>query len=132
MKYLLDTDICIYVINDRPKEVLRRFQAHDVGDIGISSITAAELAFGVEKSRSDRNRAALEAFCLSLDMAAFDAAAAGAYGHIRADLERAGRSIGPLDLLIAAHAFSLGVTLVTNNVREFGRVKGLKVANWAK
>ena len=132
MKFLLDTDTCIYVINDRPKEVLRRFQEHDVGDIGVSSITAAELAFGVEKSGSDRNRVALEAFFLSLDVAPFDAAAASAYGRIRADLERAGKPIGPLDLLIAAHAAALGVTLVTNNIREFGRVKGVSVVNWAK
>lgn len=130
MKYLLDTDICIYIINERPKRVLDRFRKHSVGDMGISSITASELAFGVAKSGSARNRAALEGFMLPLEVAQYDLGAALIYGEIRADLERGGRTIGPLDMLIAAHSRSLGVTLVTNNEKEFRRVAGLRCENW--
>ena len=131
MKYLLDTNTCIYIINERPPRVLARFAKHSVGDIGISCITAAELAFGVSKSRSARNRAALEGFLLPLELVAFGPDAALAYGAIRADLEQHGKPIGPLDTLIAAHAFSLNLTLVTNNAREFSRVQGLQIENWA-
>lgn len=131
MKYLLDTDICIYIINERPEHVRARFAKHTVGDIGISSITASELAFGVAKGGSLRNRKALEQFMLPLDVAAYDAEAAFAYGDIRAVLERRGAVIGPLDMLIAAHAIALGVTLVTNNDGELRRVPGLKCENWA-
>ena len=131
MKYLLDTDICIYVINERPKRVLDRFLKVEPGEIGVSSITAAELAFGVTKSGSQRNRDALEAFLLPLAMVDFDQTAALAYGEIRSLLEEKGQVIGPLDMLIAAQAKCLGVTLVTNNQREFRRVPELVVENWA-
>ena len=131
MKYLLDTDICIYVINERPKRVLDRFVKMALGDIGVSSITAAELAYGVAKSGSQRNRAALEAFLLPLAIVDFDQSDALVYGEIRALLERKGQVIGPLDMLIAAQAKSLGVTLVSNNQREFTRIADLKVENWA-
>lgn len=131
MKFLLDTNICIYIINERPKRVLDRFQRHSVSDIGISSVTAAELAFGVAKSRSLKNRAALETFLLPINVAPFDLAAAFIYGDLRAELERRGQPIGPLDLQIAAHAISLEAILITNNEREFKRVPGLKVQNWA-
>ena len=131
MKYLLDTNICIYVINDRSKGIVERFRKHRLGDIGVSTITAAELAYGVAKSDSERNRGALERFLLPLEVVEFDHAAALKYGSVRADLERRGRPIGPLDMLIAAHALALGATLVTNNQREFGRVPGLTVENWA-
>lgn len=131
MKYLLDTDICIYVINERPAAVLKRFREHGVGDIGITAITVAELAYGVEKSGSARNRAALERFLLPFELLDFDAEAAIAYGSIRASLERKGKPIGPLDTLIAAQAVSRALVLVTNNVREFRRVPGLAVENWA-
>ena len=130
MKYLLDTDICIYVINERPKAVLERFSRHPIGDLGISSITAAELAFGVAKSASSRNQAALEAFLLPLQVASYDIDAAITYGKIRADLQRRGIVIGPLDMLIAAHALSLNVALVTNNLKEFRRVSGLRCESW--
>ncbi len=130
MKYLLDTDICIYIINERPRQVLDRFRKHAVGDLGISTITASELAFGVAKSGSARNRAALEGFMLPLEVAQYDLSAALIYGEIRAGLERGGRTIGPLDMLIAAHSLSLGVTLVTNNEKEFRRVAGLRCENW--
>ncbi|OGA11394.1 MAG: hypothetical protein A3D95_13925 [Betaproteobacteria bacterium RIFCSPHIGHO2_12_FULL_69_13] len=130
MKYLLDTDTCIYLINERPKGVLGRFRRHEVGDIGVSTVTVSELAYGVAKTGSARNRAALDAFLLPLEIAAYGLAAALRYGDVRADLAKRGRPIGPLDTMIAAHALSLGVTLVTNNEREFGRVKGLTVENW--
>ena len=131
MKYLLDTNICIYIINARPRQVLDRFRKHSVGDLGISSITASELAFGVVKSGSAKNRAALEGFMLPLEVAQYDLGAALIYGEIRAGLERSGTTIGPLDMLIAAHALSLGTILVTNNEKEFRRVAGLRCENWA-
>ena len=131
MILLLDTNTCIYLIKKHPPEVLRRFNEYTVGDIGISSITAAELHFGVQKSqRPDENRRALVQFLLPLAVADFDENAAAAYGHVRAQLEKQGTPIGSLDTLIAAHALSLDLTLVTNNVREFERVPGLKVENW--
>ena len=131
MKYLLDTDICVYVINERPRRALERFVKQEVGEIGVSSVTAAELAYGVAKSGSLRNRKALEAFLLPLKIADFDLAAAFSYGEVRRFLEGKGQVIGPLDMLIAAHAKSLRATLVTNNLREFKRVPGLAVENWA-
>ena len=131
MKYLLDTDICIYLINERPKKVLDRFKRKAVSDIGISSISVSELSFGIAKSGSARNRSALEFFLLPLEIVAYDINAAMVYGGIRAGLEGQGKLIGPLDMLIAAHALSLGVTLVTNNEKEFRRVNKLKVENWA-
>ena len=131
MRYLLDTNICIYVIKRRPPQVLARFQRCAVGDLGLSTMTLAELEYGAAKSQFPaRNQTALAAFILPLDVVPFDAAAAIAYGPIRATLERQGTPIGAMDLLIAAHAVSLGVTLVTNNTREFGRVPGLQVENW--
>ena len=131
MKMLLDTNICIYIIKQKPPEVLQRFQTYNVGDIGISSITVAELEFGGQKSRYvARNQQALAQFLLPLTIADFGYEAARAYGGIRAMLEQQGMPIGGLDMLIAAHAISLDVTLVTNNTSEFGRVPGLRVDNW--
>jgi tRNA(fMet)-specific endonuclease VapC len=130
-RYLLDTNICIDVINRKPVEVFRHFDGLSVGDIGISSITGAELAYGVAKSGSARNRQALERFLAPLELMPFDAAAMERYGQLRAQLEKQGTPIGPLDLLIAAHAAALGSTLVTNNLREFERVPGLALENWA-
>ncbi len=130
MKYLLDTNTCIYIINERPKNVREQFSRFELSDIGVSSITAAELAFGVAKSRSMKNRIALEAFLLPLEVVPFDLPAAFAYGDVRAELARRGEPIGPLDLQIAAHALSLKVTLVTNNEREFRKVPGLNLENW--
>ncbi len=131
MRYLLDTNICIYLINKRPAKILERFQRVELGDIGVSSVTVAELAYGVAKSGSDRNRAALEGFLLPLEIADFDQMAAWKFGEIRSALERAGMPIGPYDMQIAAHALALGCTVVTNNMREFQRVPGLKTENWA-
>lgn len=131
MKYLLDTNICIYIINERPSQVLARFRQERIGDIGVSSLTAAEMAYGVEKSGSARNRRALEKFLAPLEIAAFDEQAFWHYGRLRADLERRGQPIGSMDMLIAAHALALNATLVSNNSREFERVTGLRLENWA-
>jgi len=132
MTYLLDTNICIYIIKKKPARVLQTLQTLQLAEVGISSITVAELRYGVEKSKyGARNRRAVEQFLTPLMIADFDADAAQLYGRIRADLESKGTPIGPLDTLIAAHALSLNVTLVTNNTKEFLRVPGLKVANWA-
>ena len=131
MNFLLDTNICIYVIKKKPPEVLRKFTTYSVGDIGVSSITAAELHFGVQRSLHPvQNQQALEQFLLPLTIVEFDYNAAVAYGRIRATLERQGTPIGALDTLIAAQAVSLGVTLVPNNTREFARVPNLKLENW--
>ena len=131
MKILLDTNICIYIIKRKPQAVLSRFYTYKVGDIGISSITVAELEFGVKKSQSpQQNQQALTQFLLALTIVDFDSKAADAYGAIRAELEKRGTPIGSLDTLIAAHALSLDVTLITNNVKEFNRVPRLKLENW--
>jgi tRNA(fMet)-specific endonuclease VapC len=132
MKYLLDTNICIYLIKQKPETVLRHFKTYSIGDIGISSITLAELRFGVEKSQQiQRNRQALEEFILPLEIADFDDRAAMTYGAVRAALEKAGTPVGSMDMLIGAHALSLDLTLVTNNVREFKQIKKLKVVDWS-
>lgn len=132
MKYLLDTNICIYLIKQKPQKVLKHFQSHAIGDIGISSITLAELRYGVSKSlHVEKNRQALEEFVLPLEIADFDERAAGEYGIIRAELEKAGKPIGAMDMLIGAHAVALGVTLVTNNVKEFKQIKSLKIVDWS-
>ena len=132
MKYLLDTNICIYLIRQQPASVIREMAKQQIGDVAISSVTVAELQYGVAKSAQiERNRAALEQFLAPLVIADFDATAAMVYGMIRASLERHGTRIGSLDALIAAHALSLDVALVTNNEREFGRVPDLRVVNWA-
>jgi len=131
VKYLLDTNICIYLINERPKRVRERLRRLAANEVGVSSVSVAELAFGVSKSGSIRNRAALQAFLVPLEVASFDLAAALIDGDVRADLERRGQPIGPLDLQIAAHALSLNAILVTNNEREFRKIAGLTMENWA-
>ena len=131
MKLLLDTNICIYIIKQKPPKVLPRFNKYHVGEIGISSITVAELQFGVQKSKfPEKNQQALAQFLLPLTIVDFDVAAATIYGKIRAELEKQGTPIGSLDTLIAAHALSLQVALVTNNEKEFKRVPNLKLENW--
>ena len=130
MQFMLDTNICIYAIRHRPPEVLAALRRYEADGLGVSSITVAELFFGVEKSGSLRNRLALQQFLEPLEIADFDRAAAAAYGPLRATLEAAGTPIGALDTQIAAHALALGVTLVSHNMREFARVPGLRLANW--
>ena len=132
--WMLDTDICIYLINRRPgyERVLRRMEGRRYGDIAVSAVTLAELRYGIARSaRRKGNAEKVEAFLQRFDTVAFDESAAAAYGAVRARLEGSGRTIGPLDTLIAAHAISRGCVLVTNNVREFRRVAGLRVENWA-
>jgi tRNA(fMet)-specific endonuclease VapC len=122
-----------YIIKKKPVIVLDKFRDLPLGSVAISTITLAELAYGVRKSaKPDKNSEALDQFLVPLDIIAFDYDATIAYGTIRADLEKKGTPIGPLDTLIAAHALSLDLTLVTNNEKEFNRIVGLKIENWAK
>jgi tRNA(fMet)-specific endonuclease VapC len=131
MDYLLDTNICIELIRRRSAKILRRLQKCQIGQVGISSITLAELQYGVYKSRDpQRNKMALVEFCAPLEIPPFDDRAASVYGRIRTAIEEAGKPIGPMDMLIAAHALALGAILVTNNQREFARVPKLHIENW--
>ncbi len=131
MNALLDTNICIAIIKRKSPQVLKRLTAYKVGNIGISSVTLAELEFGVAKSQYvEKNQAALDEFILPLELAIFDREAARVYGQVRAALEKKGTPIGSLDMMIGAHALVLGATLVTNNTREFSRIKGLTVVDW--
>lgn len=133
MEYLLDTNICIYIIKKKPQIVLQRFKKFPLGSIGISTITLAELQFGIHKSSNpEKNLAALNLFTIPLEIIDFDYNATVEYGFIRAELEKKGTPIGPLDTLIAAHAKSAGLTLVTNNEKEFNRIPNLKIENWTK
>jgi tRNA(fMet)-specific endonuclease VapC len=132
MRYLLDTDICIYVIKRKPERVLARLLRTSRGDVGISAITLSELQYGVERSdRREQNRMALGAFIGPLEVLPYDRSVADHYGKIRAEWDMVGKPVGALDLLIAAHALTRGLVLVTNNEREFRRVPSLKVENWA-
>ena len=129
--HLLDTNHCIFLINRSYPAVARRLARQTVGSVAVSAITVSELWFGVEKSsRKEQNRAALAKFLLPLEILPYGEAAARAYGPIRAGLEKAGRSIGAMDLLIAAHALSLPAILVTHNRKEFQRVPGLNTEDW--
>lgn len=133
MRHMLDTNICIYSIKHKPEKVFYRLQKHDPAEICISSVTYAELVHGVEKSQAvEKNRLALALLLANIEILDFDAAAAEYYGKIRADLEKKGTPIGSLDMMIAGHAMSLNYTVVTNNTKEFSRVKDLKLENWAE
>jgi tRNA(fMet)-specific endonuclease VapC len=133
MNFLIDTNICIYIMNKRPSDVINRFKKTDVGMIGISSITVSELQYGVVKSKYQNQKLKrLEEFLMPFEILAYDQMAANCYGEIRSKLEKQGHIIGPLDLLIAAHALSKGLILVTNNEKKFKRIKSLKVENWVK
>jgi tRNA(fMet)-specific endonuclease VapC len=130
LRYLLDTNICIYVIKQRPRPLLESFNRH-AGHMAMSAITLSELLHGVEKSAApERSLAVVENFCSRLDVLAYGPKASLHNGQIRADLERQGLPIGINDLHIAAHARSEGLTLVSNNLREFQRVDGLLLENW--
>ena len=131
MKVMLDTNTCIAIIKRKQQQVLKRFSAYKVGDVGISWVTLAELEFGVAKSEHmEKNQAALDEFVLPLEIVYFDRATARVYGRGRAMLERKGTPIGSLDMMIGAHALALGATLATNNTREFSRIKGLTLVDW--
>ena len=131
MHYLLDTNICLYLIKKRPPGVLERFREHLPQDVGISTITLFELQYGIEKSQyRQRSEDALAKFLLPLNLVDLDRLAAEEAAAIRAQLEKNGLSIGPYDLLIAGLARSRDLTLVTNNTREFKRIVGLRIENW--
>lgn len=133
MKYMLDTSICIYIIKQKPQDVIERFLQTEISQIGISSITLSELFFGVSKSsKPDQNKIALTQFIAPLEILPYDDQAAEHYGDLRAFLEKQGKSIGSLDMLIAAHALSIASTLVTNSEKEFIRIPNLSIENWAK
>ena len=130
---MLDTNICIYIIKKRPPRVLHKLTEMDISDVGISSITLSELEYGVEKSQfPQRNRIALLEFLSPVEIYNYDDLAAKEYGIIRAKLEKKGTIIGSLDMLIAAHAISMSLILITNNENEFKKVPKLKVGNWVK
>lgn len=133
MRYMLDTNICIYAIKHKPERVFQKLQEVDPKDVCVSSVTYAELVHGVEKSAAiEKNRLALSMLLANIDILDFNVSAADSYGKIRAELEKNGTPIGPLDMMIAGHAKSLGYAVVTNNVKEFRRVSGLKIENWAE
>ena len=133
MRYLLDTNTCIYIIKRSPEQVMLRFKRLRVGDVGVSAITVCELQFGVSNSsQPEKNQRALTEFLGPLEILDFPAAASVVYGDIRTRLQRAGTPIGSYDLLLAAHALQRELTLVTNNVREFLRVPDLRTENWIK
>ena len=131
MKYMLDTNICIFAIRNKSDKVIRRINASVPSELCISAVTYAELMHGVEKSSDkERNRLALLLMLANFTIVDFDTKAACEYGAIRAELEKKGTPIGVLDMMIAGHARSLGLTLVTNNTKEFTRVSELAVEDW--
>ena len=131
MKYLLDTNICIYIIDKHPDRIRKKFSTLKIGDVGISAITCAELQYGISNSSDPaRNQEALNQFLGPLEILDFPANACPLYGEIRAQLKRKGKMIGALDLLIATHALYLRSILVTNNKKEFARIPNLKIENW--
>ena len=131
LKYLLDTDIVIYTLKNRPSKVREAFRSHS-GQMAISAVTLGELIYGAEKSSSpQRNLADIEGLAARLEVLPFDSSAAAQFGRLRAEQAKAGRPIGPYDQMIAGHARSLGLVLVTNNTGEFERVPGLQLENWA-
>ena len=133
MKYMLDTNICIFIIKHKPEAVIRKFVLHDPDEICISAVTYAELIYGVEKSQAvEKNRLALSLFLSPITVLEFDSRASEKYGIIRAELEKKGTQIGPVDMLIAGHAKAEKLILVTNNTREFIRVEGLEIEDWTQ
>lgn len=131
MKYMLDTNVCIFLLNRSRPELTRRIVSHRASDFVLSAVTAAELYFGIEKSEHRvKSLKRLEQLLAEIDAAPFDQGAARAYGAVRATLSRKGKSLGPLHTLIAAHALALGVTLITHNIKEFQRVRELRIESW--
>ena len=131
-RYMLDTDMCSYIIKEHPESVRQRFQTLAMEQLCVSVVTYAELIYGVERSSSRRiNRPIIEDFVRHLDVMNWDTEAADQYGVIRAELEAAGTPIGAMDMMIAAHAKSIKAVLVTNNQKHFTKIKGLKIDNWA-
>ncbi len=131
--YLLDTNICIFAIKNKPELVLKRIEENFADGIYISSLTVAELEFGVENSQKiEQNRFALLKFLSIFNILNFDDSDAVDYGMLKADLKRQGRIIGPIDMLLAGQALNKDLILVTNNTKEFERVKGLKLEDWTR
>lgn len=131
MRFMLDTNMCIYIIKRKPSQVLKKLEGIEISDVAISSITLAELEYGVVKSsRPEQNRDALSGFLSPLEVLPFDDRAAFHYGKIRTYLESNGQVIGAMDMLIASHARSISLVLVTNNIREFERVPELQMEDW--
>ena len=131
MSYLLDTDTCVAIIRKRPARVLQRLKQQLPGTVGVSAITVGELSTGAAKSiQPERNAEALVQFLLPLEIHAFDYGAAQAYGSLRVALEQQGTPIDSMDVLIAAHAVSLDLTVVTHNTRHFAKVPGLRLEDW--
>ncbi len=131
LKYMLDTNMVIYTIKNRPEKVREAFTLHE-GQTCISSVTLGELIYGAEKSsQTERNLSVIEGLAARLEVMPFDEKAAAHFGQLRAELAKAGKSIGPYDLMIAGHARALGLVLITNNLKEFQRVPGLRLDNWA-
>ncbi len=131
--YLLDTNICIYIIKKKPVDVLKTLKTKSKKNIYVSSITIAELEYGVAKSQfPEKNKIALIEFLSIFNILPFDDIDAVEFGMIKTDLEKKGKIIGPMDLLIAGQAKSKKLILVTNNIKEFERVEGLKIENWVK
>jgi tRNA(fMet)-specific endonuclease VapC len=132
MRWMLDTDTCIAVIKKHPV-ALKKLRGKSVGQVGISSITLGELAFGAEKSsRSNQAHEALDEFLVALEVAGFDDTSAMTYGRVRVSLGRQGKPIGPLDTLIGSHALEIDAVLVTHNTREFSRIDGLRLEDWTQ
>jgi tRNA(fMet)-specific endonuclease VapC len=133
MKYLIDTNICIYIMNKHPADVITKFKQFELGEIGISTITVSELQYGVAKSTyREKNEVRIEEFMAPFEILTYDLSAAKIYGDIRFQLEKRGQIIGPLDMLIAAHAISQELILITNNDKEFKRITKLQIENWTK
>lgn len=132
LKYLLDTNMVIYTIKNRPHQVREAFKRHE-GQMAISAVTWGELVFGAERSSNPaKNQSDIEGLAARLEILDFDDLAAAHFGQVRAELYAIGQPIGPYDMMIAGHARSLGLIVVTNNLREFERVQGLRLENWAK
>ncbi|MDR3305233.1 MAG: type II toxin-antitoxin system VapC family toxin [Clostridiales Family XIII bacterium] len=130
---MLDTNICIFLIREKSEKALAEYRKHELGDVVISIITLSELEYGVRNSAApEKSAAALTGFLVGVDVLDYDAAAAHEYGKVRANLKQKRITIGPLDMLIAAHAKAAGCALITNNTREFERVEGLVLADWSR
>jgi len=128
---MLDTNICIYIIKNRPKSVKERFREFEIGELCISTITVSELMYGAFKSEhTEKNLKAIESFLMPFEIVDYDFTASVEYGKIRAYLEKKGKVIGNMDMQIAGHALALDLVLVTNNTKEFERVEGLRLDNW--
>ena len=133
MKYLIDTNICIYIMNNHPPEMFEKFKHVGVGEVGISSISISELYYGAFKgTKIKQNIQRLEEFLFPFEVLKYDENASREYGRIRSLLEKKGQVIGPLDMLIAAHAMSNKLIVITNNIKEFERINSLRVENWVK